>query len=113
MSFIHYFPLYILERQEKGEIIMTSIEKIMLGRMNVEMKKEKEMEKSIAVQQDLMRKIAELQQQLIDEQDRFKKQQEQFNNELSCYDHDLRYLMEKEQSKQKSEEFIPSDDSDK
>ena len=80
---------------------MTSIEKIIMGRMNVEMKKEKEMEKSIAIQQDLMKKIAELQQQLIDEQDRFKKQQEQFNNELSCYDHDLRYLMEKEQSKQK------------
>ena len=91
---------------------MTKIEKIMMQRMEVENKKEKEMEKSIAIQQELMRKIAELQQQLADEQNHWQEQQKQFNNELSCYDHDLKYYLQKEESKQETE-FVSYDDSDK
>ena len=90
---------------------MTKIEKIIMQRMEVENKKEKEMEKSIAIQQELMRKIAELQQQLADEQNHWQEQQKQFNNELSCYDHDLKYyMMQKDTPEQKEESH---DDSDK
>ena len=90
---------------------MTDMERIMMQRMEVEMEKEKEMEKSISIQQELMKKIAELQQQLADEQNHWQEQQKEFNSKLNCYDHDLKYYMEKE-SKQETE-CVSYDDSDK
>lgn len=91
---------------------MTDMERIMMKRMEVESKKEKEMEKSIAVQQELMKKIAELQQQLADEQNHWQEQQKDFNSILQSYDNDLRYYMKREESKQETE-CVSYDDSDK
>ena len=84
----------------------------MMKRISIENKKEAEMEKSISIQQELMKKIAELQQQLADEQNHWQEQQKEFNNILQSYDHDLRYFMEKEGSKQEIES-VSYDDSDK
>lgn len=92
---------------------MTDMERIMMKRMEVESKKEEEMEKFINIQQELMSRIAELQQKLIDEQNHWQEQKKELDSRLQSYDHDLRYFMAKEQSKQKSEEFVPHDDSDK
>lgn len=91
---------------------MTDMERIMIKRMNVESKKEEEMRKSINAQQELMKRIAELQQQLADEQNHWQEQQKEFNNILQSYDNDLRYYMEREESKQETE-FVSYDDSDK
>lgn len=91
---------------------MTDMERIMMKRMEVESKKELEMEKSISIQQKLMEKIAELQQQLADEQSHWQEQQKNFNSILQTYDNDLRYFMLKEESKQETES-VPYDDSDK
>ena len=91
---------------------MTNMERIMMKRISIENKKEAEMEKSISIQQELMKKIAELQQQLADEQNHWQEQQKEFNNILQSYDHDLRYFMEKEGSKQEIES-VSYDDSDK